>query len=141
MLAVRDIMFCMGVTHSPELGVTAHALTDVIRPKDVTASITFATIVSLMGIEPGQEYKLKVRIIDPNMDEIASTEGMLPPKPMTSIPVEHQGIQCALTWQNVVLNTSGVFTIQVYVDGDIMKVQEFYVAETAPREMAPTKAN
>lgn len=143
MVSVNDIMLCIGVTHSPELGVTAHAITDVLRPRDVKTPFNFASIIPIKGVEPGKEYKLKVRIIDPEMEEIACTEGMLPPKPVNGVPMEYQCIQCAITWQGIVLNSSGVFTMQVFIDDEMLKVHEIYVAEAPQQPVNPNemKAN
>lgn len=138
MAIVNDIMFCAGVTHSPESGVTAHAITDVLRPRDISKPFSFVSIVTVKDLEFGEEYKLKVRIINESSDELAVTEGMLPMKPMNNVPKEHQGIHVALVWKDIILPAEGVYTIQAFVNGEILKVQDFYVKETVDKPVPGT---
>ena len=89
---------------------------------------SFSIIVIALDIDLTRDHEFKSIFLDPAGETLVNVEGELPViANNTNLPPEHLGINIAMDWNNVNFKISGLHTIKIYIDGELVKCKEIFV--------------
>lgn len=128
MAKVSDIIFSLNATTLPNGGANASTILTALNPEYIPGLFTFSVLVFLLDLEPGKEMNLSISFVDPNGDNAAYIESPIQYEGDDSnIPQEYKGLNIGVDWKNVNLKVSGLYKLQVAVNGDILAEKPIFV--------------
>lgn len=130
MAKVDSIIFCLRTINMGEQGVSANIILSTITPEYVPGLFSFSVIISLLDLDSCGEHTCSIELKDPDDMVVASIENqplpVLPPE-ISNLPIEYQGINIAVDWNNVNFRTSGLYTTVVLYDECEIGRKQIYV--------------
>lgn len=125
---VSDIIFCLRATNNNVEGACATNILSVISPEYIPGLFTFSVVVNLLDIDTSVEHKFSVDFNAPNEENTIHIEGPVPIfVDESNLPKEYKGVTIAMDWNNVNFKMSGLYTIKIYVDQELIKTKSIYV--------------
>lgn len=128
MAKVSDIIFCLRATNMEGSGASATTILTALTPEYIPGLFTFSVIVTLLDIDPDNEHTVAIDFINPSNENVVHIEAPLPRiEDDSNLPQAYKGLNMAMDWNNVNLKVSGLYTIQVKFDGDLLQEKNIYV--------------
>lgn len=125
---ISDIIFCLRATNNDGEGACATTILSSISPEYVPGLFTFSVIINLLDVDTSVEHKLSIDFVDPNEENTIHIEGPVPTfVDDSNLPKEHKGVTVAMDWNNVNFKMSGLYTIKIYIDDELIQTKSIYV--------------
>lgn len=125
---VSDIIFCLRATNNDGEGACANTILSTISPEYIPGLFTFSVVINLLDIDTSDEHQLKIVFTDPKEENTIQIEGPVPTfVDNSNLPKEYKGVTVAMDWNNVNFKVSGLYTISVYVDDELIQTKSIYV--------------
>lgn len=129
MVTIKNFVFCLTASNTAERqDVTG--LLSVMAPEYIPGLFSFTVYFSLLGLQEG-EHEIQLRFKD---DEgiVAADTGATPllyteAESPIEIPKEHLGVNLATMLQNVDLKHSGLYTMDIILDGQVVGSYDIFV--------------
>ena len=126
-MRVSDVVFCLNATNITGQGVCANNILSVLNPEYVPGLFSFSVVIVLLGLD-GKDHNIKIAFKTPTEDDAAVFEGPVPVLPDDSnLPAEYKGLNLTINFNNLDFKISGVYKLQVLIDGDILQEKEIFV--------------
>ncbi len=129
MVTVKNFVFCLSASNLAERqDVTG--LLSIMTPEYIPGLFTFSVYFTLLGLEEG-EHEIQLQFKDNAGIIVADTDvSALPytmPESPIEIPKEYLGVNLAIMLQNVDIKHSGLYTIDIILDGNILESHDIFV--------------
>lgn len=106
----------------------------VINPMFVPGMFSFTIIFGVVGIDNETDHTMQILFKGPNdeppiinTNTIPLPKGAVPMVKELELPREHKGMMFNLDFRNVVFKSEGIYTSQVYIDGDLLGEYPIFV--------------
>ena len=127
MARISNFVYCLNATAS---GMEANAMgiLSAITPDYIPGAFSFSVFCSIVDLEDGNP-NIKMQFYSPDNKILANLEGAIPyAKPEdVNLPKEHVGVNIACMLQNILLEKSGMYRMDVTVDGMFCGSYEIFV--------------
>lgn len=128
MAKVSDIIFCLRATNTEGAGASASTILTALTPEYIPGLFTFSVIVTLLDITPGEEHTITIDFLDPTEESVVHIESDIPQiEDDSNLPQEYKGLNMAMDWNNVNLKMSGLYTIRIGFDGEVIQEKSIFV--------------
>ena len=125
---ISDIIFCLRATNNNGEGACASTILSAISPEYVPGLFTFSVVMNILDVDTSIEHKLSIDFVAPNAENTIHIEGPVPTfVDDSNLPKEYKGVTVAMDWNNVNFKISGLYTIKIYIDGELIQTKSIYV--------------
>lgn len=127
-MKVQDVIFC-GKAINDETGVSATNIFPALNPEYIPGLFTFSIVITILGIDTNTEHRIALRFASPTNDDVVNIETVMPiiESSDTNLPNEYKGVNLAMDWNNVNFHQSGLYSLEVFVDGNMLEEKHIYV--------------
>lgn len=128
MAKTSDIIFCLNAQNIEGTGVSANNILTAITPEYIPGLFSFSVVVTLIDMDCSQKHNFSVRFLDSSDEIVVNVDGETPIySDNSNVPNEYKGLNLAMDWNNVNLKKSGIYTIKIYIDEDLIGEKSVYV--------------
>jgi len=101
-----------------------------LRPQFIPSSLSFGITFGVSGVNPTQANKLQTRILSPDgkvLNDTGVIDLPIDPNDDPELPLEYRGFIMNMDLRNIAIETSGCYTIELYVNGDLIDTRKIPV--------------
>lgn len=100
-----------------------------ISPEYIPGLFSFAINFSILGLSEGQ-HTFSLKFKGPSgkiVNEIQNENILYKKDPITNLPDEHLGVTIGVAMQNVELETSGLYSTDIFLDDELLGTYDIYI--------------
>ena len=128
MAKISDIIFCSNAQNVDGVGVSANNILTVINPEYVPGLFSFSVVVTILDLDCSNPNELFVEFLDPTDESVIDINAQVPVvEDNSNLPNEYKGLNLAMDWNNVNFKRSGVYTIKIKIDGELIGEKSIFV--------------
>ena len=128
MAKISDIIFCSNAQNVDGVGVSANNILTVINPEYVPGLFSFSVVVTILDLDCSNPHELFVEFLDPTDESVIDINAQVPVvEDNSNLPNEYKGLNLAMDWNNVNFKRSGVYTIKIKIDGELIGEKSIFV--------------
>ena len=134
MAKTADMIFCLDTEKDPIQGVVAKTILTVIELETIPGSLSFSNIITILDVDTSIEHHIVIQIKETE-EVLAKAEINTPVLPiLVDLPEEYRGINIAIDWKNINFTNTGVYSLCVYFDEDLIGTRNVFVKEVIKNE-------
>lgn len=140
MAYVQDIIFCENYEYGSDVGLTAKKIIANAVVNKLPSILPLSAIINYADLNFNEEYQNIIRLLDPEGNELVRAEGKVMGNSYIGMPKEHTVTSLVLRFERIKFDKPGTYAFQVFINGELSKVKELYVA-VAPAVVESPNSN
>ena len=112
--------------------INAMGVLAAMTPEFVPGTFSYSIVFSILDVDITQDNRIQIRFKDNNNKEIIDTGVLsIPRMPDAAdgvgLPKEYKGLNLSMDFRNVVFETEGLYTTEVYFNEELLSENPIYV--------------
>lgn len=127
MAKVTNFIYCLN-SNTSDVEANALGVLTALTPDYIPGAFSFSVLCSILDVDNGN-HNVNMQFVNPAGKVIVDIQGIVPYdfNCANNLPKEYSGINISSNWQNVLLETSGLYKTIVRWDGEECGTFEIYV--------------
>ena len=137
MASLTNFVYCLNAERKPPMqgegdSINAIGILSVMTPEFVPGTFSFSIIFSVLGVDTTKANELRVVFKDDSQNKIlVNTENIsvpsMPNKDDIQLPAECVGYNLSMDFRNVVFESNGYYTTEIYLNNESIGSRSIYV--------------